>query len=145
MALRAFDAYGPAVSEEDKGRYLVEQLELARLLNVPVDEVPTTPASLDAYMTSMTPHLAYGSDTIWFKRMTMAGIRLWQPATYTPALLATAAASLMSDERRDLYGVGRPAWYFEANRLLVRGLLEADEPETPVVRTGPPGTGVRRP
>ncbi len=57
MALRAFDAYGPAVSEEDKGRYLVEQLELARLLNVPVDEVPTTPASLDAYMTSMTPHL----------------------------------------------------------------------------------------
>lgn len=132
MALRACAAYGPALSAEDARRYLVEQVEMARLLNVPVDEVPVTPADLDDYVSGMTPKLAYGPDTVWFKHMTLVPITPWKPATYTPGLLAVAVASLMNEEQREMYGVNRPAWQFDVNRRVIKALLEADNRKIPV-------------
>ena len=133
MVLRTTDSFGPALSDAEKATYLNEQLISARLTGCHVDQVPTTERDLYAYIENMGPLLAVGSDTIWFKEMAFPAIVPWKPDTYLPHMLGIAVAGLMNAEQRKVYGVDRPAWQFEANRRVLRGLFEAEARKVPVL------------
>lgn len=133
MVLRVSDSYGPALSAADKVKYLNEQLIAARLSGCHVDDVPTTEEDLYAYIEGMTPRLAVGSDTIWFKEMAFAALVAWKPATYLPHMLGTAVAGLLNAQQRQVYGVDRPAWQFEANRTVLKGIFEMESRKVPVL------------
>jgi uncharacterized protein (DUF2236 family) len=133
MVLRVTDSYGPALSEADKATYLTEQVVAARLIGCKVEDVPTTEKDLYTYIEGMTPLLAVGSDTVWFKEMALPASVAWKPDTYLPHLLGIAVAGLMSAEQRQIYGVDRPAWQFEANRAILKGIFEAEARKIPVL------------
>ncbi|MGV1006873.1 MAG: oxygenase MpaB family protein, partial [Candidatus Nanopelagicales bacterium] len=131
--LRVTDSFGPTLSDADKSAYLKEQLIAARLSGCNVDDVPTTEKDLYAYIEGMTPLLAVGSDTIWFKEMALPASTPWKPATYLPHMLGIAVSGLMNAEQRQIYGVDRPAWQFEINRQIVKGIFEAEARKIPVL------------
>ena len=133
MVLRVTDSFGPALSAADKSTYLTEQLIAARLTGCSVDDVPTTEKDLYAYIEGMTPLLAVGSDTVWFKEMALPAAVAWKPETYLPRLLGIAVAGLMSAEQRQIYGVDRPAWQFESNKQILKGIFEAEARKIPVL------------
>jgi len=133
MVLRVSDSYGPALSEADKTTYLNEQVVAARLIGCDVDDVPTTEKDLYTYIEGMTPLLALGSDTLWFKKMVFPDAVAWKPATYLPHMLGTAVAGLMKAEQRQIYGMDRPDWQFEANRQILKGIFEAEARKIPVL------------
>jgi hypothetical protein len=133
MVLRVTDSYGPALSEADKATYLTEQVVAARLIGCKVEDVPTTEKDLYTYIEGMTPLLALGSDTLWFKKMVFPDSIVWKPASYLPHMLGVAVAGLMSAEQRQIYGVDRPAWQFEANRQIIKGIFEAEARKIPVL------------
>jgi hypothetical protein len=39
----------------------------------------------------------------------------------------------MNAEQRQIYGVDRPAWQFEANRAILKGIFEAEARKIPVL------------
>jgi len=133
MVLRVTDSYGPALCDADKLRYLNEQVIAARLTGCIVDDVPTTEKDLYAYIESMTPLLAMGSDTIWFKKMVLPTLVAWNPITYLPHMMGIAVGGLMNAEQRQVYGVDRPAWQFEANRTVLKGMFESEARKIPVL------------
>lgn len=133
MVLRVTDSFGPALSEVDKSTYLDEQVIAARLTGCNTEEVPTTEKDLYAYIEGMTPLLAVGSDTVWFKEMALPPSVAWKPATYLPHMLGIAVAGLMNTEQRRIYGVDRPAWQFAANRQILKGIFEAEARKIPVL------------
>ena len=133
MVLRVTDSFGPALSEADKTTYLGEQLIAARLTGCNVDDVPTTEKNLYAYIEGMTPLLAMGSDTIWFKEMVLPALVAWKPETYLPYVMGVAVAGLLNAPQRQVYGVDRPAWQFEANRQILKGLFEAEARKIPLL------------
>lgn len=133
MVLRVSDSYGPALSDADKSTYLNEQVIAARLTGCTVDDVPTSEKDLNAYIDGMTPLLALGSDTIWFKKMVLPALVAWDPATYLPHMMGVAVAGLMNTQQREVYGVDRPAWQFEANRAILKGMFEAEARKIPVL------------
>ncbi|MGD9619346.1 MAG: oxygenase MpaB family protein [Mycolicibacterium sp.] len=133
MVLRVTDSYGPALSDANKSTYLNEQVIAARLTGCTVDDVPTTEKDLSAYIEGMTPRLAMGSDTIWFKKMVFPARIVWRPATYLPHMMGVAVAGLLNYEQRQLYGVDRPAWQFETNRKILKGIFEAEARKVPVL------------
>ena len=133
MVLRVGDSFGPTLSAADKVAYLTEQVIAARLLGCNVDDVPTTEKDLYAYIEGMTPLLALGSDTLWFKKMVFPTSVAWNPATYLPHSLGIAVAGLLNTEQRQIYGVDRPAWQFEANRAILKGILDAEARKIPVL------------
>lgn len=133
MVLRVTDSFGPTLSAADKATYLGEQLIAARLTGCNVDEVPTTEQDLYAYIEGMTPLLAMGSDTIWFKEMVLPALVAWKPETYLPHVMGVAVAGLMNAPQRQVYGVDRPAWQFEANRQILKGLFDAEARKIPVL------------
>ena len=133
MVLRVTDSFGPALSATDKATYLGEQLIAARLTGCNVDDVPTTEQDLYAYIEGMTPLLAMGSDTIWFKEMVLPALVAWKPETYLPHVMGVAVAGLLNTPQRQVYGVDRPAWQFEANRQILKGLFEAEARKIPVL------------
>jgi len=133
MVLRVTDSYGPTLSAADKEAYLDEQVIAAQLTGCTVDDVPTTEKDLYTYIDSMTPLLAVGNDTVWFKEMALPAYVAWKPATYLPHMLGTAVASLMNAEQRKIYGVDRPGWQFEANRQILKGIFEAEARKIPVL------------
>lgn len=133
MVLRVSDSFGPPLSDADKSTYLNEQLIAARLIGCHVDEVPTTEEELYSYIDAMTPLLAVGSDTIWFKEMALPGLVAWKPDTYLPHMLGIAVAGLMSPQQRQLYGVDRANWQFDANRRILTGIFEAEARRIPVL------------
>lgn len=133
MVLRVTDAYGPVLSDADKSKYLNEQVIAAQLTGCVVDDVPTTETDLDAYIAGMTPLLAMGSDTIWFKQMVLPPLVPWNPATYLPHMMGVAVAGLMNSEQRQVYGVDRPVWQFKANKAILRGIFEAEARKIPVL------------
>jgi hypothetical protein len=81
----------------------------------------------------MTPLLAVGRDTVWFKEMALPAVVAWKPATYLPHMLGTAVAGLMNSEQRQIYGIDRPTWQFEANRRILKGIFEAESRKMPVL------------
>ncbi|NBP83893.1 MAG: DUF2236 domain-containing protein [Mycobacteriaceae bacterium] len=133
MVLRVTDSFGPTLSATDKATYLGEQLISARLTGCNVDDVPTTEKDLYAYIDGMTPLLAMGSDTIWFKEMVLPALVAWKPETYLPHVMGVAVAGLLNAPQRQVYGVDRPAWQFEANRQILKGLFEAEARKIPVL------------
>lgn len=133
MVLRVSDSYGPALSDGDKSTYLNEQVTAARLTGCTVDDVPTTEKDLYAYIEGMTPMLAMGSDTIWFKKMVFPAWIVRQPSTYLPHMMGVAVAGLLNPEQRQLYGVDRPPWQFETNRKILKGIFEAEARKVPVL------------
>jgi hypothetical protein len=48
-------------------------------------------------------------------------------------MLGVAVAGLMNAEQRQIYGVDRPAWQFETNRQVLRGIFEAEARKIPVL------------
>jgi len=133
MVLRVTDSFGPSLSAADKASYLTEQVVSARLTGCNVDDVPTTETDLYRYIEGMTPLLAMGSDTIWFKKMVFPAQVVWNPATYLPHLMGIAVAGLLNTEQRQIYGVDRPAWQFAANRTVLKGIFEAESRKIPVL------------
>jgi uncharacterized protein (DUF2236 family) len=133
MVLRVTDSYGPALSEADKTTYLTEQVVAARLIGCKVDDVPTTEKDLYTYIEGMAPLLALGSDTLWFKKMVFPDSLVWKPASYLPHILGVAVAGLMNAEQRQIYGMDRPAWQFETNRQILKGIFEAEARKIPVL------------
>lgn len=133
MVLRVADAYGPVLNDADKSTYLNEQVTTARLTGCTVADVPVTEKDLYAYVDGMTPLLAMGSDAIWFKKMVLPALAAWNPATYLPHMMGIAVAGLMNSEQRQVYGVDRPAWQFEANRAILKGIFEAEARKIPVL------------
>jgi len=81
MVLRVTDSYGPALSAADKATYLNEQVIAAKLTGCTVEDVPTTEKDLYGYIEGMTPLLAVGSDTVWFKEMALPALVAWKPDT----------------------------------------------------------------
>jgi len=53
--------------------------------------------------------------------------------TYLPHMLGTAVAGLMNTAQRQIYGMDRPASQFEANRQILKGILEAEARKIPVL------------
>lgn len=133
MVLRVTDSFGPALSDADKLTYLNEQVIAARLLGCTVDDVPTTEEALYAYIEGMTPLLAMGTDTIWFKKIVFPASVVWKPATYLPHMMGVAVAGLFNDQQRQVYGVDRPAWQFEVNRTILKGIFESEARKIPVL------------
>ncbi len=133
MVLRVTDSFGPSLSAADKATYLDEQVIAARLTGCNAEDVPTTEKDLYAYIEGMTPLLAVGRDTVWFKEMALPAMIAWKPDTYLPHMLGVAVAGLMNAEQRQIYGVDRPAWQFEANRQVLRGIFEAEARKIPVL------------
>ncbi len=133
MVLRVTDSYGLALSAADKATYLNEQVIAARLSGCDVDDVPTTEMDLYAYIDGMTPRLALGSDTLWFKEMAFPASIAWKPATYLPHMLGVAVAGLFSADQRQIYGVDRPDWQFDANRTILKGIFEVEARKIPVL------------
>lgn len=133
MVLRVTDSFGPTLSDADKSTYLNEQLIAARLSGCNVDDVPTTEKDLYTYIEGMTPLLAMGSDTIWFKAMVFPASVAWNPATYLPHMMGVGVAGLLNTEQRQVYGVDRPAWQFEINRQILKGIIEAEARKIPVL------------
>lgn len=133
MVLRVTDSFGPVLSATDKSKYLDEQVTAARLTGCDVEKVPTTERDLYAYIEGMTPLLAVGNDTVWFKEMVLPSSVAWKPATYLPHMLGVAVAGLMTTEQRRIYGVDRPGWQFEINRQILKGIFEAEARRIPVL------------
>jgi uncharacterized protein (DUF2236 family) len=133
MVLRVTDSFGPTLSAADKATYLNEQVIAARLTGCTAEDVPTTEKDLYAYIDDMTPLLAVGRDTVWFKEMALPALIAWNPDTYLPHMLGVAVAGLMNTDQRQIYGVDRPAWQFEANRRILRGIFEAEARKIPVL------------
>jgi uncharacterized protein (DUF2236 family) len=133
MVLRVADSFGPTLSAGDKSTYLNEQVIAARLIGCNVDDVPTTEKDLYTYIEGMTPLLAVGSDTVWFKEMALPAFVAWKPATYLPHMLGTAVVGLMNTAQRQIYGMDRPAWQLEANRQILKGIFEAEARKIPVL------------
>jgi len=48
-------------------------------------------------------------------------------------MLGIAVAGLMNAEQRQIYGVDRPAWQFETNRTILKGIFEAEARKVPVL------------
>jgi hypothetical protein len=48
-------------------------------------------------------------------------------------MLGIAVAGLMNAEQRQIYGVDRPGWQFEANRQILKGIFEAEARKIPVL------------
>lgn len=133
MVLRVTDSFGPHLTDADKARYLNEQVITAKLTGCNVDDVPTTEKGLYTYIEGMTPLLAVGHDTLWFKEMVLPAYVAWKPATYLPYMLGVAVAGLMNADQRQIYGVDRPSWQFEANRQILKGIFEAEARKVPVL------------
>jgi hypothetical protein len=65
--------------------------------------------------------------------MALPALVAWKPDTYLPHMLGVAVAGLMNAEQRQIYGVDRPAWQFETNRQVLRGIFEAEARKIPVL------------
>ncbi len=133
MVLRVTDSFGPSLGDAEKAAYLNEQVIAAELTGCNVDDVPTTEKDLHDYIEGMTPLLAVGHDTVWFKEMVLPASVAWKPATYFPHMLGIAVAGLMNAAQRQIYGIDRPAWQFEVNRQVLKGLFEAESRRIPVL------------
>lgn len=131
--LRALELWGPELSEADKDRLLREQLIAATLVNCVEADVPVTYAALNDYIEGMTPLLAYGSDTIWFKQMMLPTATAWNPKSYGPGILTMAVMSVLNKEQRELYGFSRPDKYWVGLNKLMRGVLQGEERKIPVL------------
>ena len=70
---------------------------------------------------------------MWFKEMALPAVVAWKPDTYLPHMLGVAVAGLMNAEQRQIYGVDRPGWQFEANRTILKGIFEAEARKIPVL------------
>ena len=105
VPLRISEIYGPALTADERDRYVVEQKQAGRLVGIDPDLMPNTEAELDEYMVSMRPKLAMGYDTIWFRDMVLPkGIAL-TPAKSIEQLMGWGAIALFSPEHRQLFGI----------------------------------------
>ena len=131
--IRALELWGPELSPDDKDQLLREQVIAATLVSCVEADVPVTYGDLNAYIEGMTPLLAYGSDTIWFKQMTLPTAKAWKPKSYVAGLTTMAVISVLNREQRELYGFSRPDAYWAGLNRLVGGVLQGEERKIPVV------------
>jgi uncharacterized protein (DUF2236 family) len=131
MSLRAWDAYGPALTPEEQDRYVTEQQEAAALIAVPLDRTPSTRAELDTYMDDMLPHLAFTHEAVWFKDMMVPkGFPLGVKPTVS-RIVNRAALGLMAPAHREMFGVMWPAWQDKADHLAAAALFAAIRNKVP--------------
>lgn len=103
--LRGLSTYGPQLSAADADRFVAEQRAVAaRLVGCNLDNVVSTVADLEAYMTSMLPRLAMTTPALWFKDMMVPPNWPKTPAGAVRSLIANASAMLMGQEHQALYG-----------------------------------------
>lgn len=131
-SLRAWDAYGPPLTPAEQDQYVAEQRIAAGLIAVPLDQVPSTRADLDAYMAGMLPRLAVTHEAVWFRDMVVpSGFPLGLKAT-TSRILNRAAVGIMGTEHREMFNIAWPAWQDKADHVAAAALFTAIRKKVPV-------------
>ncbi len=115
--LTACERWGPAVSIGERDRFVEEQRASARLVGLDPGTAPGTAAELDAYMTSMLPHLAYVTETKLMREMMVPPRLPVTPEGLVQLVMTRAAADLLTPPMRDLYGFRWPWLNHAAVRL----------------------------
>jgi uncharacterized protein (DUF2236 family) len=134
-SLRAWDAYGPALTPAEQDQYVVEQHIAAGLIAVPLDRVPSTRADLDAYMDEMLPHLAFTHEAVWFKDMVVpSGFPLGIKPTIS-RIASRAAVGIMAPEHRELFGIDWPAWQDKVDHAAAAALFAAVRKKIPAAES----------
>ena len=115
--LAACERWGPALSMGERDRFVEEQRASARLVGLDPETAPGTAAELDAYMTSMLPHLAYVTETKLMREMMVPPRLPFTPEGLVQLVMTRAAADLLTPPMRDLYGFRWPWLNHAAVRL----------------------------
>jgi uncharacterized protein (DUF2236 family) len=115
--LAACERWGPALSIGERDRFVDEQRVSARLVGLDAETAPGTTAALDAYMTSMLPHLAYVTETKLMREMMVPPRLPFTPEGLVQLVMTRAAVDLLTPPMRDLYGFRWPWLNHAAVRL----------------------------
>ncbi len=129
--LRATDRWGPKLSAAEKDRFVLEQREAARLVGLDPESVPGTFAELESYIAEVTPRLAYTTEAGRIRAIMIPRRIPRSLSDIVGRIMSLAAADLLTDEMRRLYGY----WWGPIQRGLLalasNGLVRTAVSKTP--------------
>ncbi|HWV22593.1 MAG TPA: oxygenase MpaB family protein [Thermomicrobiales bacterium] len=135
--LRAYDRWGPELTDEEKDRFVDEQRVSARLAGVDPETVPSTAAGLDEYIASMLPKLAYTTEAGRIRAIIVPRKVPRNGNEIVMRLMSLAAVDLLPPEMRELYGY----WWGPLQRgilgVATNGLVRSAVKKTPYERVLP--------
>jgi uncharacterized protein (DUF2236 family) len=135
--LRATDRWGPKLSASEKDRFVLEQREAARLVGLDPDSVPGTFADLESYIAEITPRLAYTTEAGRIRAIMIPRRIPRSLNDIVTRVMSLAAADLLTDEMRHLYGY----WWGPIQRGMLaiasNGLVRAAISKTPYEQAVP--------
>lgn len=102
--MAAYQRWGPPFTAAERDRFVDEQRIAARLVGIDPELAPKTGSELDAYITSMLPHLAYVTDTRFMREMMVPPKLPFTPSGLVTLVITRAAADLLPAPMQDLYG-----------------------------------------
>jgi uncharacterized protein (DUF2236 family) len=96
--------WGPDLTATERDRFVDEQRAAARLVGIDPELAPKSGSELDAYMTSMLPHLAYVTSTRFMREMIVPPRFPFTPSGLVQLVMTRAAVDLLPEPMQDLYG-----------------------------------------
>lgn len=102
--LRALDRWGPALTQEEKDRFVDEQRVAARLVGLDPETVPGTVAELEAVIEGMLPKLAYTTAAGRIRAIMVPRTVPRNVTDLVTRVVQLAAVDLLPREMRELYG-----------------------------------------
>ena len=132
ILLRGYATYGESLTAAERDRFVDEQRVAARLVGCDPERIPADTATLDAYMQSMEPRLAFTEPALWFREMVAPGGLPTSPHEVLGRLTTAAAMGLMGPTHRRLYGFRSNAIADRATELAMRTLIQATTKSTPL-------------
>jgi uncharacterized protein (DUF2236 family) len=102
--LRALDRWGPALTSEEKDRFVNEQRTAARLVGLDPETVPGTVADLQTGIEEMLPKLAYTSAAGRIRAIMVPRAVPRSATDVVTRVVQLAAVDLLPREMRELYG-----------------------------------------
>lgn len=135
--LRAYDRWGPELTDAEKDRYVDEQRVAARLAGVDPETVPSTVAELEEYISSMVTKLAYTAEAGRIRAIMVPRTFPRSGKDVVMRLMSLAAVDLLPPEMRQLYGY----WWGPLQRGLLgvatNGMVRSAVKKTPYERVLP--------
>lgn len=123
--LRAFDRWGPKLTQAEKDQYVLEQRVAAGLVGLDPETAPGSVVELEAYIESMIPKLAYTTESGRIRAIMVPRKFPRSLADIATKLVTYGAVDLLPDEMRHLYGY----WWGPLQRALIamasNGIVQA--------------------
>lgn len=113
--LRAFDRWGPKLTDAEKDQYVREQRVAARLVGLDPETAPGNVAELEAYIEGMIPRLAYTTEAGRIRAIMVPRKFPRSAADLVTKMVTYGAVDLLPDEMRHLYGY----WWGPLQRGLI--------------------------